>query len=362
MKRRFKTIVITMGLLVLTGNFIGCKKGKTASEILQNKKNKSALNNLVSDKETTRKPVVFVTGYDKNEASFYTTAISYFANKEYQIVEGAYSIEEIIEWLNSNASEYPYGEIHIVNNNIPQLGLDLETTVNGQKLNKQALKETIENGEIPALKNVLNETSKIIFHGNGISKMTGLISNLKRTFETNKTPQVLASPYFTVFGGEFTDHYLAKPHYVFYPTANSPGKVDLSKEIARKYPNEKEIEWFSALTNERERYVGEPYTVKYNVPIEFTFNYVNSDEEMPYFTMQEEIMDLIANDEDLSKKVKELNIPIEKFRWKWQLKDDQLTIKGLSTVLCVLKPIIKPYGDLEHVKPDTSNKRLYAMK
>ncbi len=362
MKRRVKTIAIAMGMLVLTGNFVSCKKGKTAKEVLESQETALVANNAVSDKNVTRKPVVFVTGYDKNEASFYTAAISYFANKQYQIVEGAYSIEEIIEWLNSNASEYPYGEIHIVNNNLPQLGLDLETTVNGKKLNDKALKETMENGEIPAMKNVLNEDSKIIVHGNGIAEMTGLISDLKNTFETDKTPQIVSSPYFTVFGGEFSDHYLAKPHYVFYPTANSPGKVDLSKEIARKYPKEKEIEWFTALTNERERYVGEPYTIQYNVPIEFKFSYENSDEEIPYFTMQEEIMDLIANDEDLAKKVKETSIPIEKFRWKWKLKDDTLTIKGLSTVLCVLKPIIKPYGDLEHVKPDTSNKRLYAMK
>lgn len=362
MKKVIRTIGMTMGLLSIIGQFTSCVNTKKTEKATKNIE-KTAVKTI--KKETNiayRSPVVFITGYDKKDGNFYNGARTFFKDKNYQIIENAYSLEEIIEWLNTNATTNPYGEVHIVNKTNPWLGMDLETVVNGKKITTESLKECINKGNIPTLKNVITNDTKIIFHANQLAKNTALINNLKSTFITDKTPQIIASPYYNIFGGEFTNHYLAEAFYVFYPTANSPGKVDLSKEIARKYQNEKEVEWFAALTNEKERYIGEPYTQQYNVPIKLEIDYSNSDNDIPSFTMEEEVMDWIASDEDLTKKVSQLNIPIEKFRWTWKVKNSKLTLKGMSTVLCVLKPITKPYGDLEHVKPDTANKRLYAMK
>ena len=98
------------------------------------------------------------------------------------------------------------------------------------------------------------------------------------------------------------------------------------------------------------------------MPIKWELDYHNSDDDIPTFVMQEELMDFIANDEDLIKDLKKTQIPVEKFRWTYKIKNNKLIIKGKSSVLCVLKPLTKPYGDLEHVQPDTTNKRLYAMK
>jgi hypothetical protein len=77
--------------------------------------------------------------------------------------------------------------------------------------------------------------------------------------------------------------------------------------------------------------------------------------------MPEEIMDWIDQDEELSKAMQKYNIPLEKFRWRSVVKGNKLIIKGKVTVLCVLKPLIKPYGDLQHLEPDTDNLRLYAV-
>ncbi len=362
MKKVIRTIGMTVALLMLIGQFTSCNNTKKAENATK-KEEKTATNIIKKEEKVVhRSPIVFITGYDKKDDNFYTGARTFFKDKNFQIIEDAYSLEEIIEWLNTNATSNPYGEVHIVNKTNPWLGMNLETVVNGKKITSESLQESINEGNIPTLKNVITNDTKIIFHANQLAKNTELINNLKSTFITDKTPQIIASPYYNIFGGEFTNHYLAEPFYVFYPTANSPGKVDLSKEIARKYPNEKEVEWFAALTNEKERYVGEPYTLQYNVPIKLELDYHNSDNDIPSFTMEEEVMDWIANDEDLANKVRELNIPVEKFRWTWKVKNSKLTLKGMSTVLCVLKPITKPYGDLEHVKPDTTNKRLYAMK
>lgn len=357
MKQHILKVGTVMGLLILIGIFTSCKETKT---------NKTPeLGNIAKKEEVTiktvltpRKPIVFIAGYNKKDSKFYDSARVYFKKKNYQIINDAYSLEEIITWMNNNASENPYGEVHIVNHNNPWKEMSLETTVNGEKVTNNSLQKA----KLPKIKKGINANSKIIFHANGLGKNQELLNSFKQVFATDEIPQVKASPFFNVFDGEFTKHFLAKPYYVFYPTAHSPGKVDLSKEIAKKYPEEKEISWFDALTNERERYVGEPYTKQFNVPIKWELDYNNYDDEIPTFTMQEEIMDFIANNEDLIKDIDKMEIPVEKFRWSYKVKNNKLIIKGKASVLCVLKPITKPYGNLEHVKPDLNNKRLYAMK
>ena len=364
MKQNILKVGTVMGLLLLIGVFTSCNDAKKENK-KQELGNIAKLDEVIENSVVEyRNPVVFITGNDKGNSHFYDSARVYFKEKNYDVINGKYSIEEIITWMNSNASEKPYGEIHIVNNNNPFKAMNLETVVNGEKITANSLQKTIDQGRLPLLKSdAITDDTKIIFHTNELASNSDLVNTLKSAFITeNKIPQVVASPYYNVFGGEFSNHYLAQPYYVFYPTANSPGKVDLSKEIAKKYPEEKEIDWYDALNNERERYVGEPYTVQYSIPVNLELDYHNSDNEIPHFVMQEEIMDFIASEENLMKEVQKTNIPLEKFRWTYIVKNDQLTITGKASALCVLKPLVKPYGELEHVKPDPNNRRLYAMK
>lgn len=364
MKQNILKVGTVMGLLLLIGVFSSCDNTKSDNKNQEQGNIATTEKTIEKPAVEYRKPVVFITGNDKGNSHFYDSARVYFKEKNYEIINGKYSVEEIISWMNNNATENPYGEVHIVNNNNPFRAMNLETVVNGDKITAETLQKTITKGALPSVKSdAVTDDTRIIFHTNQLAENTDLINTLKSAFITeNKIPQVVASPYYNVFGGEFSNHYLAQPYYVFYPTANSPGKVDLSKEIAKKYPEEKEISWYDALNNERERYVGEPYTIQYTIPVNLELDYHNSDNEIPHFVMQEEIMDFIASEEALMKEVEKTNIPVEKFRWTYTIKNSQLIIKGKASALCVLKPLTKPYGELEHVKPDTNNKRLYAMK
>ncbi|RSC93985.1 hypothetical protein [Tenacibaculum singaporense] len=364
MKQNILKVGTVMGLLLLIGVFSSCDNTKSDNKNQEQGNIATTEKTIEKPAVEYRKPVVFITGNDKGNSHFYDSARVYFKEKNYEIINGKYSVEEIISWMNNNATENPYGEVHIVNNNNPFRAMNLETVVNGDKVTAETLQKTITKGALPSVKSeAITDDTRIIFHTNQLAENTDLVNTLKSAFITeNKIPQVVASPYYNVFGGEFSNHYLAQPYYVFYPTANSPGKVDLSKEIAKKYPEEKEISWYDALNNERERYVGEPYTIQYTIPVNLELDYHNSDNEIPHFVMQEEIMDFIASEEALMKEVEKTNIPVEKFRWTYTVKNSQLIIKGKASALCVLKPLTKPYGELEHVKPDTNNKRLYAMK
>lgn len=344
--------------------FLSCNtsnKNKISESVIVVDETEKELN-LSKVELSTKEPIVFITGYDKGNETFYNNAREYFNNKNYKIVEDQYSIEEIINWLNNNESELTYGDIHIVNKSDSFNGMTLETLIRGDKVSSESLRRSITKGELPILNESINSNSKIILHANGVGEDSDLMNTFKDAFFAEELPTVIASPYYSIFNGSFLNHYLAKPFHVFYPTANSPGKVDLSKEIAKKYPEEKDVNWYEALSNDQERFVGDPYVIKDVIPIVFDLDYHNSDDEIPSFETQNQIMDFIENKEELYSKVKKFNIPIEKYRWTWNFKNSKVTIKGSTTVLTVLKPIIKPYGELEHVKPDTENKRLYAMK
>lgn len=359
----FKKSVVATAVILTSSLFVNCDKKIVANEI---KANTLALNesveHTVKEEVVTRSPLVFITGYDKGYETYYNNARSFFKDQQFQIVEDQYSLEEIINWLNTNESQNPYGEIHIVNKSNPFKGMTLETLIKGEKVTAETLRKNITKGTLPILTESVNANSKIIFHANGLGENKELMNTFKDAFCSDELPNVVASPYYSIFDGEFTKHYLAKPHYVFYPTAYSPGKVDLSKEIAGKYPNEKDINWLDALNNKEERFVGEAYTTQFTIPLKFELDYHNSDDEVPTFENQEEIMDFIEQQEVLYFEVEQLNIPIEKFRWSYQMKNSALIIKGKTTGLVVLKPLIKPYGELQHITPDTNNKRLYAMK
>lgn len=361
MKTFLKKSVFVVVLIVLSSPFISCE----TAEIKPEKKAIVVADNIDSKEEikvVSRKPIVFIAGFDKGNETFYSNARTYFQEKGLKIIDGQYSLEEIIVWLNKNANEHPYGEIHIVNKSNPYKGMNLETIVRGEKITTESLRKSITQGTLPTLKNVVNNNTKIVFHASGLIENKELLKTLKDALSAKHLPKVVASPYHTIFGGKFSNHYLAQPYYVFYPTAHSPGKTDLSKELAKKYPEEKDIDWFETLYNEEERYVGEAYTTQFSIPIKWEFDYHHTDEEMPSFENQEELIDWIELHEELMVELNKYKIAIEKYRWTYSIKNSTLVIKGKTTGLCILKPLIKPYGDLKHIEPDTSNKRLYAMK
>ncbi|MHB0755422.1 hypothetical protein [Polaribacter sp. M15] len=363
MNLTLKKSVLASALILTAAFFTNCNhKDITTNDDFKTKVVENIKEYGIKKTVATRNSIVFITGFDKGVERFYHNARTYFKDNNYEIIEDQYSLEEIINWLNENKSEKPYGEIHIVNNSNAFQGLTLETVINGEKVTAESLRKHITKGTLPVLQESVNANSKIIFHANGLSNNKELLTTFKDALYANELPNIMTSPYYTVFDGEFTQHYLAKPYYVFYPTAHSPGKVDLSKEIAKKYDSEKDINWLDALYNYEERFIGEAYTKQFTIPLKFQLDYHNSDEEIPTFENQDQIIDFIEQQEALFLEVEQLNIPIEKFRWTYSMHNSMLTIKGKTTVLIVLKPLIKPYGDLEYITPDTNNKRLYAIK
>jgi hypothetical protein len=357
MKKIVNTKVIAILLLAFSISFTSCNRKKKTASI----NSPTILAEEINEVPTYRESIVFITGTDSEHSNYYTSAKNYFEEKQFEVVTEAFSLQEIISWLNNNYDDRLYSNIHIVSENNPWKGMNLETIIDGEIVNENTLRNALINEELPKLLQGIAEDTNVIFHSPALGNEENLIQALKNVFSTHKQPKIIATPYYTVFGGEFSKYYLAKPYYGFYPTAHSPGKVDLSKEFAKKYPKDEDINWLETLYNESERYVGEAFTTQFNLPIKLEVDFTDSDDDLPMLASQNAIMDFIEGNENLSNEFNTYNIPIEKFRWKTSSKEGKLTLKGITTVLCILKPIIKPYGDLQHVDPEIDNLRLYNV-
>ncbi|MCG1036899.1 hypothetical protein [Polaribacter sargassicola] len=344
MKLALKTIVYFC-LLITTCNTL----------ISKNKVSLNTTNNV----KTLNNSIVFIAGFDKDDNQYYNNARSYFKQKKFKIIEDTYSLEAIINWLNKNENETFFYEIHIVSHSNPWRGMSLKTLENGERITIETLQEVLKNKSLPKLHKKRIENANIIFHSCGLGENKKLLQVLKSAFSNDKTPNIIASPHFNVFDGSYNNHYLAKPFYVFYPTSKSPGKTDLSKEIAKKYPTEKQINWLKSLNKKQESYVGEPYSYQFNIPVKWEFDFTNSSEKTPTFSNDDEIMDWIIDKEEISKELLKLNIPIEKYRWNYKVTNNKLIILGKTTVICVLKPLITTKKSVKHSLTDINNTDLY---
>jgi len=303
--------------------------------------------------------VVFIAGYDKGSQTYYKDAKKHFQAQNYTIVDDAFSLQEIITWLNKNHNEHDYNEIHIVNKGNAKQGLTLETTIHGARLSQESLLTCLKESKLPKLQSVLAEDSKLVFHTSELGKNKALLQILKQTFTANYQPKVFATPHATVFNGQFQKHFLAKAFYGYYPTAQSPGNVDLSKQFIHNYPYE-DIHWLDAIRTKEETEPGKAFAYKFNIPIRWEVTF-SDDEDLPTLTDANEIMDWIDDNEAYGQLVKDTGIPLEKFRWKAVKVGQKIIIKGKTTVVCVMKPMMQHNNPLAYIRTEFDNQRYYTQ-
>lgn len=296
--------------------------------------------------------IVFIAGFDDGTNTYYNSAKDYFINKNKHIIDSLYSLAEIINWLNKHDENYD--EIHIVCHSNAWRGMSMKTIKEGERITAESLAKAKKNGLIPELEICVDEDAKIIFHSCGLGENEELLKQLSTIFQT----EVYASSFFNIFGGKYAAHYLAKPFYGFYPTAESPGQYTLAKEFKSNYPDEN-IDWLNALKTRKEQRPGEIYTYKFNIPVKWEFTF-DDKKDIPNLENRDQIMDWIVEDEEIVTALFKLNIPIEKYRWRSQQKGKTLLIKGKTTVLCVLQPIMEKEDNMEYRTANLEDNELYS--
>jgi len=306
----------------------------------------------------TPEKVVFIAGFDQGKNRYYDNAMQYFQQQNIKIVTDKYALSEIVTWLNTNAkNKQSFTEIHIVSHSNAWLGMSIKTTPQGERITMETLQEDVNKNRIKILEQVITKDTKIVFHACGLGANMPLLEQLKNVFTNGEVPQVYASTYFNVFGGKYAGHYLAKPYYAYYPTAQSPGPQGMAAQFKKHYPNEK-INWFNAIKTRNENTLGGVYSYKFNVPIEWDITF-DSKEDIPVLDDKEAIMDWIAEAPEFAETLYKLMIPMEQFRWKTSIQGTTLRIRGKTTVLCVLQPLLEPDDSTEYRKANLDDAFLY---
>lgn len=292
--------------------------------------------------------LVFIAGFDEGDNTYYTNAKNYFSNQYCQVVEEAQSLADILAWLRLHYDANLYGDIHIVSHSNPWRGLSMKTTSLGDRITTETLEDALKQKQIvPLAKNFLRDDTKIVFHSCGLGTNNLLLQGLKKAFTAANHISLYASEYFNVFGGKYAGHYLAKTYYGYYPTAHSPGPRALAMEFQKNYPNVN-VAWETILKTRAEQLPGELYTYRFNIPVEWEFEF-EAAADIPNFKNTQEIIDWISEDENLLRTIRTFHIPIQKFRWLTKVRGNTLIIKGKTTVVCVMQPIMKPQAKHEYL-------------
>ncbi|MBO3096968.1 hypothetical protein [Gelidibacter pelagius] len=302
-----------------------------------------------------KQSVVFIAGIDEDDNSFYKNAKAHFSQQNIIVVEDLHALDAIISWLNKNADDKVYDQIHIVSHSNPWRGMALLTSEDGARITATSLK----NSTLPKPNGGITENTKIIFHSCGLGANKDLMKGLKLAFSSGVSPSLYASEYFNIFGGKYASHYLAQPFYVFYPTANSPGNKTLSREIAQKYPNAN-LDWLTALGTREETTSGAIYSYRFNIPVDWEIVFEDAS-KIPELDSADSIMDYILENDEFAFALYELGIPMEKFRWTSSSEGPILKIQGKTTVLTALMPVMNTYEPAEYTAPDIMHARLYSQ-
>jgi hypothetical protein len=235
----------------------------------------------------------------------------------------------------------------------------LQTRKEGPRITKETLQKAVKEKQWPKAPKNMDENTHIFFHSCGLGNNVPLLSVLQKVFSNSKTPQVLASPYFNVFGGKYAAHYVAKSYYVFYPTAHSPGPMTLAHEMETNYPNKK-IDWFTALKTREETTIGTPYSYRFNIPVSWQFEFEKIS-DIPSLEAKNDIIAFIQEDTAMMEAIAALKIPLDKFRWHSKVSGNTLTIHGKTTVLSILEPIMNELDTDAYLFPEATNKLIYNI-
>ena len=72
-------------------------------------------------------------------------------------------------------------------------------------------------------------------------------------------------------------------------------------------------------------------------------------------------MTWIQNIDALMNAVQQLKIPINKYRWLSKVKENTLIIKGKTTVLCVLEPLMTKHNKFDYLPIDLEGEHYVSL-
>jgi len=298
--------------------------------------------------------VTYILGEDHHDQTFYTLAKEYFLmdnlERTDKMVVHIRSIEGLIDHLNS--SEQKLARIELVTHGNVWSGLSAKILDGGERsYPKDLLKAKLKN-ELPLLKTgVIDRKTEINLWGCGIGRNPIINIALDKIFTDSDglRPRVKASEDFVIFrkvAGTDTPIKLSASYWpYFFKRGYRPSESLIQQKLNNQFP-ETDMDWQDAFSRDEAENDTASFVNSFNIPVSWTVIYEQK-EDRPSVTSDDEKMSWIRSQKGLIKKIDDLGIPIDKYKWTVNkiIHTDEKGKKvpaikaiGMSTVLCVVKP------------------------
>ena len=300
--------------------------------------------------------VTYILGEDRGDQNFYGLAKAYFLQDSVDKTDKMYvhirSLEELINHLNTQEIESPLTRIELVTHGNVWSGLSAKILDGGERAYPKDLLKAKLKEKLPTLKTgIINRKTEINLWGCGIGRNPIMNIALDKVFTDSVgiRPRVRASEDFVVFR-EVADRAaplkLSASYWpYFFKRGYRPSESLIQQKLNNEFPDER-VDWQDAFTRDEAENDTASFVNSFHIPVSWTTIYDNK-EERPSVTTEEEKMTWINSQKGLMKKIKDLEIPIDKYKWtvnKIIHTDDYgnklpaIKAIGMSTVLCVVKP------------------------
>lgn len=301
------------------------------------------------DQCEVRPSVTFILGADEKDSNqFYTLAKEfYLTNQEEQtdyFVDTCRSLFAVREFLNNNSENIAWGKINLVLHSNQWTGMSIPVMPDGERTSVESVFESIQDETfLPLGNSIVNQDTGMNFISCGLGKNKDLLYAMQLAFGgfDDQQPSINSSEDFVYFGYDERQQVVSRklsPYYAFYRTAYKPADLHIERQFQNRYPNVP-IDWLAAMNTKNATDEVDVFHTKFNVPIVWNVALDVPAERVQIESKYDEI-DFVRAQEDLMELLEKYNIPIEKFRWNISITEKegkaQATIKGKSTVVCVL--------------------------
>ena len=297
-----------------------------------------------------RPSITFVVGDDEVNEAYFSHSKRFFlfdrsAKTDY-FVDSCTSLLSIRNHLEQSLPEgqEAWGAVNVVCHSNQWTGMKVSLDGRSERTNLEALLESVANGQFkPLSNNVLDRHSLIDIKACGLGQNENLMAALQLAFGGNdqEVPGVRSSKNFVYFSQEEGAIELKslKPYYAFYKTANRPANIHLAKQFSQRYPDA-DIDWLTAMQLREPRWEGDAFHTRFNVPVKWDLIFDKNAPELEVLKTKGELA-FVKSQPALMSLLSKYEIPVDKFRWTISKekvgKEVQVTIKGKSTVLCVMQ-------------------------
>lgn len=309
-----------------------------------------------------RESITFILGDDLTDNEYYTEATKYYLYNDIDrteyTVSTCRSLKEVLDYLGYNkpSNNQPWGTINLVTHGNQWLGLSVRI-LPGKYRSTVANLEMVLAKELttPLSDDIIDSLSEINIHGCGIGNNEKLLENIGEFFSSNShRPLVRASLLFENYSSNAYDQnslissrYFAEAYFAYYKKGYRQGDIRLSHQLSNRY-SDADVNWRDMLTRTRPRWQGDSFHYTFNVPVKWIVLYEN-DDSLPDISTDEKKQHWLLQQKELMSVIESTDIPTNKFSWsikriKYKLENGQLApairAKGLTTVLCVLVPMV----------------------